>query len=124
LLLSADYRIGAAGPFKLSANEVAIGMTLPRCAVEICRQRLTPAHFQRATMLAEVYDPESAVLAGVLDRVVAEDKVLETARAVASEFAKLNMKAHAATKLRVRAQATRAIRAAFELDAAEFTSFA
>ena len=29
LLLAGDYRIGAAGPFKLIANEVAIGLTMP-----------------------------------------------------------------------------------------------
>ena len=43
LVLSGDYRIGARGPFKITANEVAIGITMPRAAVEICRQRLTPA---------------------------------------------------------------------------------
>ena len=29
LVLSADYRIGAAGDFKIQANEVAIGLTMP-----------------------------------------------------------------------------------------------
>ncbi|HEY6177650.1 MAG TPA: crotonase/enoyl-CoA hydratase family protein, partial [Kofleriaceae bacterium] len=43
LLLSADYRIGAAGPFRITANEVAIGLTMPRAAIAICRQRLAPA---------------------------------------------------------------------------------
>ncbi len=42
LLLSGDYRIGAAGPFKITANEVAIGLPMPMAAIEICRQRLTP----------------------------------------------------------------------------------
>ena len=32
LLLSADYTIGTRGDFKVSANEVAIGLTLPRVA--------------------------------------------------------------------------------------------
>src|SRR5438309_5115025 len=35
LLLSGDYRIGGAGPYKVTANEVAIGLTMPRAAVEI-----------------------------------------------------------------------------------------
>src|SRR5215469_825423 len=34
LLLSGDYRVGAAGPHKITANEVAIGVTLPRAAVQ------------------------------------------------------------------------------------------
>src|SRR5215469_14464323 len=36
LLLSADVRIGAAGPFRITANEVAIGLTMPRAAVVLC----------------------------------------------------------------------------------------
>ena len=70
LLLSGDFRVGAAGPFKITANEVAIGVTMPRAAVEICRQRLAPAHFNRATVLAEAFSPESAVEAGFVDRLV------------------------------------------------------
>ena len=70
LLLSGDYRVGATGPYKISANEVAIGLTMPRAAVEICRQRLTPAHFNRATVLAESFSPEAAAEAGFLDRAV------------------------------------------------------
>ncbi len=30
LVLSGDYRLGAAGPYKITANEVVIGMTMPR----------------------------------------------------------------------------------------------
>jgi enoyl-CoA hydratase len=37
LVLCGDYRIGANGPYKLTANEVAIGLTVPRAAIEICR---------------------------------------------------------------------------------------
>lgn len=37
LLLSADYRIGTAGEFKIGLNEVAIGLTMPRFGVEIAR---------------------------------------------------------------------------------------
>ena len=61
LLLSGDYRVGAAGPYKLAANEVAIGLTMPRAAIELLRQRLAPAHFNRAVTLAEPFSPENAV---------------------------------------------------------------
>jgi len=42
LLLCGDYRVGVDGPFRIVANEVAIGMTMPFTAIEFCRQRLTP----------------------------------------------------------------------------------
>jgi enoyl-CoA hydratase len=112
LLLSGDTIIGADGPFKITANEVAIGLTLPWAAIEILRNRLTPAHFARASDLAEVYSPEAAVGAGFLDRVVAPDQMRTVAHETATAFTQLDMVAHAATKLRVREPALRALRAA------------
>lgn len=120
LLLSGDYRVGAAGPHKITANEVAIGLTMPRAAVEICRQRLTPAHFNRAVIIAEVYSPDDAVGAGFLDRVVQASELQDVAQSTAAQLAKLDMAAHAASKLRARDQALKAIRVAIEADNAAF----
>lgn len=114
--LSGDYRIGAAGDFKIQANEVAIGLPMPRSAVEICRQRLAPAHFNRAVILAEPYAPDAAVAAGFLDRVVPPDEVLTAARTKAEELSKLNMPAHEVTKQRARAGTLAALHAAIDED--------
>jgi len=116
LLLSGDYRVGAAGPYKITANEVAIGLTMPRPAVEICRQRLVPAHFNRAVVNAEVYPPEAAAVAGFLDRVVGEAQLADAARDVAQQLRALDRHAHAATKLRARGKTLAAVRAAIDLD--------
>jgi enoyl-CoA hydratase len=102
LLMSTDARIGADGPFRIGMNEVAIGMTLPYFAVEIARHRLTPACFNRATILAEMYSPQEAISPGFLDRVVSADELLATAAEAAATLTKLDMPSHAATKLRVR----------------------
>lgn len=119
LLLSGDYRVGTDGPYKISANEVAIGLTMPHTAVEICRQRLTPAHFSRTVLNAETYTPADAVAPGFLDRVVPAHELHDTAQAKATELARLDAHAHAASKLRTRAPALAAIRAAIESDAAD-----
>jgi enoyl-CoA hydratase len=119
LLLSADYRIGAAGPYRLTANEVAIGLVMPHAAIAITRQRLPPAHVHRALVLAEVYSPDDAVTAGILDRVVPAAELADAARATATALTALNMHAHAATKLRTREATLRALRAALESDASE-----
>ena len=124
LLLSGDYRIGVDGPYKINANEVALGMTMPRTAVEICRQRLAPAHFNRAIILAEPYSPADAVGAGFLDRVVEASELQEIARNTATQLAKLNMAAHAASKLRARESALKAIHAAIKADDADFRGIA
>ncbi|MGC9961027.1 MAG: crotonase/enoyl-CoA hydratase family protein [Acidimicrobiales bacterium] len=116
VLLSADYRLGASGSFKIVANEVALGMSMPATAIEICRQRLAPACFNRAIILAETFSPESAVPAGFLDRVVPAADLMDSARATAADLAKLNMTAHAASKLHARAQSLSAIRTAIEAD--------
>ena len=124
LLLSGDYRVGAGGPYKITANEVAIGLTMPRAAVEICRQRLTPAHFNRAVVLAGVFSPDDAVAAGFLDRVVPPAELQDVAVSAAGLLAKLDMNAHAATKLRARDHALNALRAAIEADDADFRATA
>jgi enoyl-CoA hydratase len=120
LLLSGDYRIGSSGTYKLAANEVAIGITLPHTAVEILRQRLAPAHFNRAAVLAEPFSPDTAVEAGFLDRVVPAAELHGAARAVALQLSALNMHAHAESKLRARAPTLTALRDAMAADAAAF----
>jgi len=120
LLLSGDYRIGADGPYKITANEVALGMTMPWTAVAICRQRLAPSYFHRTVVLAEVFTPAGAVDADILDRIVPAVKLHDAARGTADTLAKLDMKAHAMTKMRTREHALPAIKAAIEVDDAAF----
>jgi enoyl-CoA hydratase len=116
LVLSGDYRLGVDGSFKLTANEVAIGLTLPYAAIEVCRQRLTPAAFNRFVILAEPFAPGDAVGAGILDRVVATSELGDVARSTAVALAGLDLAAHAATKLRVREASLRALRTAIDSD--------
>jgi enoyl-CoA hydratase len=115
-LLSGDYRIGAAGSFRIQANEVAIGLTMPHPAIEVLRQRLTPAAFQRALVLAEAFTPETALAAGFLDRVVAVEEIDEVARQTATALASLDRNAHAESKMRARGPVLEAIRAGIVQD--------
>ncbi|MGH8323497.1 MAG: crotonase/enoyl-CoA hydratase family protein [Steroidobacteraceae bacterium] len=116
LVLAADYRLGAEGPFKIGANEVAIGMTMPHFGVEMCRQRLAPAHFNRAVMFAEMFAPADALTAGFLDRVVPPADLPNEAQKLAAAMTKLNPAVFTATKQRVREQAVTAVRAAIDAD--------
>jgi len=123
VVLSGDYRIGVRGPYKYTANEVAIGLTMPRAAVEICRQRLTPAAFNRAVLLAEVFTPDDAVGAGFLDRVVEPAELRDAARAAAAGLAALNRPAHTGSKRRLREPTLAALRAGIEADDADVRAF-
>jgi enoyl-CoA hydratase len=109
LVLSCDYRVGADGPFKLTANEVAIGLSLPESAIAILRHRVAPAVLSRAAILAEVFGPDNAVEAGILDQVVAPDDAIAEARRHARSLIALDRHAHATTKRRVRKSTVDAI---------------
>jgi len=122
LLLSGDYRLGVEGAFRIVANEVAIGLTMPRPAVEILRHRLSPACFTRATLLSEAFPPDAAVAAGFLDRIVAPDALASAARDMAAQLAALDARAHRETKLRARAGLLERLRAGIDADAADFAA--
>ena len=102
LLLSADYRLGTEGDFKIGLNEVMIGMTMHNAGIEIAKARLAPVYFERSVNNSEIYNPKDAITAGFLDKIVPETHLLPTAIKIAEMFALLNPKAHAATKLKVR----------------------
>jgi enoyl-CoA hydratase len=116
LLCSGDHRVGAAGDFRLHANEVAIGLTMPQPAVAILRSRLAPSAFDRAVGLAEATAPADAVERGWLDQVVRPDEVVPTAQAIAASFAGLDRAAHHGTKLRARAELLAVIRSGVEAE--------
>jgi enoyl-CoA hydratase len=117
LLQCGDYRIGVAGNFKYSANEVAIGMTMPWSTIEILRQRLTPAALSRAVLLAEIFTPQDGVQSGLIDRVVAtEAELLPVAIEFAKLSASLNATAHSASKQRLRGEAIAAIQSGLTQD--------
>lgn len=120
LLLAGDLRIGVRGAYKIVTNEVAIGLTMPHAGIELCRQRLQPAHVVRAALLAEAYAPDAAVEAGFLDRVVAEEDLLRTARETARGLAALDPKAHTRTKHRLRRRLLRRLRRAMLRDRLDF----
>jgi enoyl-CoA hydratase len=102
LLCAADYRIGASGPFRLQANEVAIGIAMPEAGAALLRSRLTPAALNRAVTLAEPFSPESGLTAGWLDGIAEPDELLGAAQQQARALGALNRDAHHATKLRMR----------------------
>jgi len=116
LMLSADYVIGSRGDFKIAANEVAIGMTMPRVAAAVLRHRLNPADFERAVTLSEYFDVESALHAGFFDELVDPIELMPRAEAHAEEFKKLDQHAHTASKRRIRAALIRKIRFSIPLD--------
>ncbi len=116
LLLSCDHRIGSEGAFKIGLNEVAIGMTMHYAGVELARNRIPRNYLTRSVINAELFDPETAVLAGFLDQVVEEQQLMATAQKLAKQMLALDMTAHHGTKLKERKEILAALDAAIEVD--------
>lgn len=116
ILLSADYRIGVEGPFSIGLNEVQIGMTMHHVGIELARDRLRKSAFHRSVINGEMFDPQGALEAGFLDKVVTVDALQATTLAVAQQFKKINMTAHRNTKLKVRKALLETLDAAITLD--------
>jgi enoyl-CoA hydratase len=116
LLMAADARIGAEGPFRLGLNEVRIGLTLPWFAIVLARHRLTPARFDRTAVAGDMFDPQTAREAGLLDTVVPPPELDSFALEVAQDLGSVDRGAHAATKLRVRTAVLNELRASIEAE--------
>ena len=118
LLSSGDHRV-AAHAYNIQANEVAIGMTIPYAALEIMKLRLTPSAYQQSVGLSKTFFGETALAAGFIDEIDLPERVLSRAEEAALEFTKLNLGAHAASKLRARADALKELRAGIDRVPAE-----
>jgi enoyl-CoA hydratase len=121
LMLTGDYRIGPdAGSYKWMANEVAIGLVMPRTAIELLRVRLTPAAVDKAVALSHQFGPSEVLATGFFDELVPPDDVVERATSVARAALSLDARAHAASKERTRAPALAAIARAIKEDDDDF----
>jgi enoyl-CoA hydratase len=116
LLLSSDVRIAAEGTYGIGMNEVAIKLTVPRFAIEVARQRLTPAYFNRAVTTGQMFAPAEAAVAGFVDWTVPASELDATATGVAEALSKIDMPSHHGSKLRAREPALKAIRAVIDSD--------
>ena len=116
LMLSADYVIGCHGDFSIAANEVAIGLRMPRIAAAMLRHRLHPAAFQRAVTLSEYFDVENARSAGFFDEIVAPSELMQRAIEHAEKFQTLDERAHRQSKRNIRGALVRRIRFSIPLD--------
>ncbi|HUJ67326.1 MAG TPA: crotonase/enoyl-CoA hydratase family protein, partial [Acidimicrobiales bacterium] len=117
LMMASDCRLGVSGPFRITCNEVKLGLTMPRPAIELCRPRLTPAPFYRSMTLSESFSPQEAVAAGFLDRIVPPARLDETAGDIVAALKELDLDAYRQTKQRVRGSVSQAVKDAIESDA-------
>jgi enoyl-CoA hydratase len=114
LLLACDVRIGTAGTSRMGLNEVAIGISPPGFAIELARSRVHPAWLSRTVTLGEMFEPDEAVVAGFLDRVIPANEVEPALKEVVAGLRNLHMPSHALAKQRLRHAAMAAMREAID----------
>ncbi len=114
LLLACDIRIGARGPHRMGLNEVAIGISPPGFAIELARSRLHPSWLSRTVTTGEMYEPEDAVMAGLLDRVVPPAAIEAELETTISALRTVHLPSHASAKKRLRQATMEAMRAAID----------
>lgn len=116
LLLVADLRLGAAGDYRVTANEVAIGLTLPHTAVALMRGRLAPNWLGRVALLSEPLNPAAACAAGFLDELTAGAAIDALLGERLAAVGRLDARALRASKARLQAPLVAELERAIALD--------
>ena len=91
----------------MGLNQVVIGIAPPSFAIELARSRVHPAWLSRTVTLGEMYEPDEALAAGFLDRVVAPGLVAPTLGEIIASLRHIHRASHATAKMRLRHPAMR-----------------
>jgi enoyl-CoA hydratase len=114
LLLACDFRLAARGAHRMGLNEVAIGIAPPSFAIELARSRVHPAWLSRTATLGEMYEPDEALAAGFLDRVVSPESVDATLAEITTALRSIHKPSHTIAKKRLRQYSMEAMRSAID----------
>jgi enoyl-CoA hydratase len=98
LVLACDYRLGADADYKVGLNEVAIGASFPRAALEIVRLRLPHARAAELLLGAALYPASQAVRLGIVDELLPAETLADTVRRRAARMGAFPRDAYAHTK--------------------------
>ncbi len=103
LSIFADYRVAAAGDFKLGLNEVEVGLPMPPIVFHAFRRLIGARAAEQYAVDGSLISPEEALACGLVDAVVAPEDVVDYAVARARKLAALPAAALSATRALARA---------------------
>jgi len=118
LALACDYRLGVEGDYRIGLNEVAIGASYPRVALEIVRLRLTHARASELLLGATLYPASEAIRLGVVDELLPADRLEATVLRRAARLGAFPREAYAHTKAALVAEAAVRVESETEEEAA------
>jgi enoyl-CoA hydratase len=114
LTLSCDYRVGPEQQCEFGLTGARAGIPYPVSAMEVIRAELSPAAARTMVLTGRTFEPQEALVLGVLDDLVEPASVLSMACEVAQGLAHLPQYVYATTKNDLRKDALAAIREALE----------
>jgi enoyl-CoA hydratase len=117
LALACDYRLGVDGAYRIGLNEVAIGASFPRVALEIVRLRLPHARASELLLGAALYPASQALRLGVVDELLPPDTFAATVLRRAARLGAFPRAAYAHTKAALLAETVARVEAETEEDA-------
>lgn len=111
-----DYRLMVANRGLIGIPELLVGVPFPAIAMEVIRSCVNPADFHRMVYRAETFTADRALRIGLVDEVVDEGKILDSAQAVAEQLATIPPDVFLLTKRQLR----RPITASLDADASGY----
>jgi enoyl-CoA hydratase/carnithine racemase len=103
LAVFSDYRVMAEGDFRIGLNEVQVGLPVPDVIAGALTRLTGPRHAEQLLVTGTLLGPAEALVVGLVDRVVAIDRVVPAAIERAQAMAALPPRACAATRRTARA---------------------
>jgi len=103
LSIFADYRVAAAGEFKLGLNEVEVGLPMPPVVFHAFRRLIGARAAEQYAVAGSLIAPDEALACGLVDAIVQPDDVVDYAVARARKLAALPAGALLATRELARA---------------------
>jgi 3,2-trans-enoyl-CoA isomerase len=98
LAVFADYRVMAAGAYKVGLNEVQVGLPVPEVLMRALVHLVGPRQAERLSVGGLLLGPDEALRVGLVDDVAPADEVVPRALAWASELLTRPPQAMAATR--------------------------
>lgn len=95
-----DYRLMSGG--RVGVPEALVGVPFPPLALEVVRFAVPPQHLQSMIFLARTVEVAEAKSMGIIDEVVAADRILARGQEVARQMASITPSAFRLTKRQLR----------------------
>ncbi len=103
LPLFCDWRVGAQGDFKLGLSEVQVGIVLPSMILAALRRQVGPRQAERLAVTGVLISPQEALNVGLVDELVAAERVVSRALEWCQAVLALPAEAMAVTRRNARA---------------------